>query len=302
MMAKLPEKEYIPLNSVITKARIPLVPLFSSTCKEQKNHDTLVPKIQIKEILKHLENQYSLMTDYRIDVNISKHKDILETSGPLFMYLTFCPQEVLNPYEFIKSLLEINSLKPIMSTLNRLQVRKWNPLLTEKLFKKLDNHLSFKFRKIEQLTGKDECSECDVSMEFTKGETLPTVTNHPAHIIDNSGKINPSSFIPFCWFGNGLDIGLHVANFKIPVCTKFTTVLRKDQICYEIDPTLFMGNITFKEDHLRHGLMLVIDENKDRQSIIKAESVLEEYAKNEIISHLNDKGLSTSIYLEAISK
>ena len=46
--------------------------------------------------------------------------------------------------------------------------------------------------------------------------------NHPVHIMDTTGNISPSAFIPFCaWAGDMEALGTRVPNFSVPVCNAF---------------------------------------------------------------------------------
>ena len=46
--------------------------------------------------------------------------------------------------------------------------------------------------------------------------------NHPVHIMDTTGNISPSAFIPFCaWAGDMEALGTRVSNFSLPVCNAF---------------------------------------------------------------------------------
>ena len=46
--------------------------------------------------------------------------------------------------------------------------------------------------------------------------------NHPVHIMDTTGNISPSAFIPFCaWACDMEALGTRVPNFSVPVCNAF---------------------------------------------------------------------------------
>ena len=46
--------------------------------------------------------------------------------------------------------------------------------------------------------------------------------NHPVHIMDTTGNLSPSAFIPFCaWAGDMEALGTRVSNFSLPVCNAF---------------------------------------------------------------------------------
>ena len=61
-------------------------------------------------------------------------------------------------------------------------------------------------------------------------------SNHPVHILDEEGNFSPSSFIPFCAFGNDMkSMGREINGFDDPVCDSFEAKIRNDQLCYEVD-------------------------------------------------------------------
>ena len=46
--------------------------------------------------------------------------------------------------------------------------------------------------------------------------------NHPVHIMDTTGNVSPSAFIPFCAWAGDMDVlGTRVPNFSVPVCSAF---------------------------------------------------------------------------------
>ena len=98
---------------------------------------------------------------------------------------------------------------------------------------------------------------------------LQRVTNHPVHIIDDKGALSPSSFIPFCSFGEDMDVmGTKLKEFEIPICNSFRAKIKRDQLCYELDLQKLKNNSLIKEQ-LQFGLFLVLDYNEDRQLIMK---------------------------------
>ena len=94
----------------------------------------------------------------------------------------------------------------------------------------------------------------------------PKSSNHPVHILDREGNISPSSFIPFCSFGNDMKImGRKMKGFDGPVCDSFEAKIRNDQLCYEVDLDKYKDEIKIKEQ-LKSGLVLLLDYNLERQS------------------------------------
>ena len=98
---------------------------------------------------------------------------------------------------------------------------------------------------------------------------MQRVSNHPVHIIDEDGKLSPSSFIPFCMFGRNMS-ALENKNSKfhddIPICNIFKDRVFNNQTCYEID--LHSHKVKDRdstEEDLKLGLSFVMDYNEDRQ-------------------------------------
>ena len=95
------------------------------------------------------------------------------------------------------------------------------------------------------------------------------VTNHPVHILDESGELSPTALIPFCDFGGDMSsMGVKIDQFEVPVCDKFWPQIVQGQLCYSVDPNKFKNSKTDLE------LSLLIDYNEDR--------ILEEDEANEI--------------------
>ena len=118
-------------------------------------------------------------------------------------------------------------------------------------------------------------------------------SNHPVHILDNEGNISPSSFIPFCAFGNDVkSMGKEINGFDNPVCDSFEAKIRNEQLCYEIDLEKYKDEKNIKEQ-LKSGLVLILDYNLERQS--------ETYNPNKV-HKFGSEGNDVYIYLDTISK
>ena len=127
---------------------------------------------------------------------------------------------------------------------------------------------------------------------------MPKVTNHPVHIIDDIGALSPSSFIPFCSFGEDMDtLGTRINEFDIPICNSFQAKIKDDQLCYELDLQKLKNN-TYIEDQLKSGLFLVLDYNEDRQLIMKNE-IPKTSEKEKMFT--SDKENKAQIHLDTIS-
>ena len=65
---------------------------------------------------------------------------------------------------------------------------------------------------------------------------LHEASNHPVHILNSKGEFSPSSFIPFCIFGDNLTaLGKNIDEFDVTVCNIFEAKVHNDQLCYEVD-------------------------------------------------------------------
>ena len=125
------------------------------------------------------------------------------------------------------------------------------------------------------------------------GNIHSNASKHPVHIFDREGNISPSSFIPFCSFGNDMKImGKEVNGFNDPVCKSFEAKIRNDQLCYEVDLEKYKDEINIKEQ-LESGLVLILDYNLERQSVTYNPEILHSVGSDENNGH---------IYLDTISK
>ena len=60
-------------------------------------------------------------------------------------------------------------------------------------------------------------------------------------------------------------MGVKIDHFDVPVCNSFKEKILNDQLCYEVDPNLFIDR-TNTLKYLKLGLVLVLDYNEDRQT------------------------------------
>ena len=95
---------------------------------------------------------------------------------------------------------------------------------------------------------------------------LQRVINHPVHILNTDGEFSPSSFIPFCSFGEEF-IGAYLPGFNIPVCNIFKPRNYIDHLCYETNLQHLKDSNSQKiGKQLVIGFTLILDFNEDRQS------------------------------------
>ena len=89
--------------------------------------------------------------------------------------------------------------------------------------------------------------------------------NNPVHIIDKSGHVSPSSFIPFCELGGNPDLmGIKIEQFDFPVCNSFTEKILNGQLCYQVNIDELKKHKPFTNTDLQIGLTLLLDYNSDR--------------------------------------
>ena len=123
---------------------------------------------------------------------------------------------------------------------------------------------------------------------------LQTVSNHPVHILNDERKFSPSSFIPFCYFGEEF-IGARIKEFEIPVCNIFKPRIYLDQLCYETNLQDLKDSQKIGKQ-LEMGLTLVLDYNEERQNF---NNILKKKFSGK--KKLYNSNEDVSIYLDTIS-
>ena len=130
-------------------------------------------------------------------------------------------------------------------------------------------------------------------------EKISFASHHPVHMIDEKGSKSPSSFIPFCEFGENMSaMGIRIDDFDVPVCNSFKAKVLNDQLCYQVDPNVFKNS----SDDLTEGLTLLIDLNEDRM-VLREEKTHNEsknHGLNKRITHLHKQGIT--IYLDTLGE
>ena len=260
---------------------------------------------QMNEALQHIESQFSLTTKNDIIEGLTEEE--IESAAQMFVFIAFCPGELINwsfkPFNrFIGDMINENSAKMILTVLKRLQIQELYPQFSKRLFTALNENMNFQFNQIEKLTGSQNCDRgCNfTALELLDDKILPKITNHPVHIDPVPKDWNPSALIPFCWLGHEA-IGTKIEQFRIPICDRFRAVLRNDQLCYEINPNEILEYKDQQQriEGIKKGLLLVIDENKDRQSSEETQ-VLGEYEK--YFSENNFNSDDVNIFLDVIGR
>ena len=98
------------------------------------------------------------------------------------------------------------------------------------------------------------------------------------HVLDNSGLLNPSVFIPYCSFGSNMDqMGTKNVNFTFSVCKAFKPRLFQGQKCYELD----MDDTKFKYmsgQGKEKGLSFLVDYNEEKDLTVAKEAKFPVYS------------------------
>ena len=126
--------------------------------------------------------------------------------------------------------------------------------------------------------------------------------NHPVHI---HHPTSVSAFIPFCFFGDDLDLtGRRIGELSVPVCDMFQEKVVNGQVCYEAEVNKYKTEAN-RKDVLVQGLSLIIDTNdeydvknlleKDREEMDEERHSISVYKQ-----HRNED--SFTIMLKTISK
>ena len=195
--------------------------------------------------------------DYLEIKNISIQEEVpsdipdeaLDLAAKIYIYLDNCPADHWYNWnvwlEFYTDLFNNFSIRNALLTLSRISTSSKSKgrmefELSKRLFRKLSNSIN--------LPG------------GSGGSGVSGVNNHPVHILDPEGKMSPSAFIPFCYFGKKVKNRNNFSRFREPVCSIFQQRIFKDQVCYEVD--LKKEEKTSENMHL--GLGFLYDNNEER--------------------------------------
>ena len=265
--------------------------------------DGLLKKEDITTLVESLENQLGLEADYGIHDNITE--ETLKTAAGKFLNLSFCPPmvEMDSTKDKLGDSIKIYSPKEILIIVNRLLIAKGENLPYKQEFSEILEKVrvawGLEYQEIMKLTGDYECDteDCKVSTTLIDQPNLSTVTNHPVHVLDEKTNISPSSLIPFCWFGDDLELKRKSERFKVSVCNNFQPKIRNNQVCYEMDPNQLLKTGQSANNIV---LYLLIDENKDRQISVTSNDVIEKKKETFVAADVQQE--NSVIYLDTIGK
>ena len=106
------------------------------------------------------------------------------------------------------------------------------------------------------------------------------ITNHPVHIMDQSGNLSPTALIPFCEFGGNMSVmGVKIDQFDDPVCNSFRPKIVMDQLCFTVDPNDYKDKIDLT-GYLSSSLF--INYNEDKEIVFEKENTMEEKNVSEL--------------------
>ena len=131
-------------------------------------------------------------------------------------------------------------------------------------------------------------------MYFTKDFLLSSdsvsldLLNQPVHILDDNLNLSPSAFIPFCSFdGNSDLLGRETGKFSLPVCTSFKKRLLDGQLCYQIDVSRVINEMTVTGLQ-KGGLTLLVDVNPENNLISMLNTTPEDEIFSDFIEEIFD--------------
>ena len=129
-------------------------------------------------------------------------------------------------------------------------------------------------------------------------EEIHAISTHPVHILNDLGEMSPSSFIPFCDFGNNMSaMGISVPELEYPVCNKFQPILLKGQMCYQVDVSDIAGT-----HDAGLGLTFIMDYNTERMFDPKSSAVNERVAGLYDMQNKDENEQEAMIYIHTLGE
>ena len=239
-----------------------------------------------KELYSNYESlvQYFNVDNISTEVVASLSKETIEFGGVMFSLLNSCP----SLYERLYYTIIYGSPSQSSLVTSALNIgRKGNKEFQPRALKILS--------KMLLVLGFDHIQYSSESLKVNS--LLQTVSNHPVHILTEKAEFSPSSFIPFCSFGED-PIGTKIADFDVPICDIFRPRVRNDQLCYETDlEEMRSKDINKAKKQLEIGLVLIVDYNVNRQLFYE----LTKQSEKRFYFNYNDDN-SVSLFFNTISK
>ena len=89
------------------------------------------------------------------------------------------------------------------------------------------------------------------------------LSNHPVHLVDKDGNLNPTALVPFCSVSDNYSaMGVKIDQIDVPICNSFRPKISKDQLCYTVDLNKIKQKIDIKDTIT---FSFFIDYNEDRE-------------------------------------
>ena len=230
----------------------------------------------------------------------------IDLAGKMFVFLNSCPSPFVYFYNHVFHKRSTKEMLIALTQQKKIALRPKSQEIAEILFKKLQSALGFHYNKPSELFEWKKKISSDLGksrktytsfhiLHISEKKSLQSAISHPPHIINEDGNKSLSSFIPFCSFGEDMqEMGTNVKGFDVPVCNSFKAKVIHDQLCYEVDLKKF-GKEENRENELKHGLILLLDLNEDRQSFDG-----EKEMNNHTNFYIKNNENSVQIYLDTI--
>ena len=257
---------------VVKGARREYISKFSPLVTKCDIYEALISEKSLTDNIKKLQKQYVFNSSEASPAIVDK--SLLKLAAEMFIFMNYCPKDLFkSPWKnFYKDLFKKETPRIIILTLNRL-LKTISPKdknlyrVPKLLLRKMMATMDLKFEYLYALSNiLDNSRKENITTNFELDIShIQRINNHPVHIQDSNGKLNPSTFIPFCGIGMNLSsMGVTMNQFSVPVCNSFRSIVLNDQLCYELNPNEYIRGENIQES-LRVGLTLVLDNNEDRE-------------------------------------
>ena len=334
------------------------------------NADAFVKYELIDEFLQNFTEEVNMTDAVRDPVDADFSDLSLKVAAAMFFYLRKCPHGGdgfgYQLVEKINKFFEIGSSRTIWETMSNVYKNNLNAnpgdidfsqIGLENIIDILSNEIKSSLAELEVFTltnstfavykndnvifgnitrqtsclkSKNGCSKS----QLERIKEQQRFVNHPVHIIDDTEKISPSSFIPFCSLGGKMSmVGHSIPGFSVPICNSFKpynllgqvdiytdNVINKaspsltlfiilqylhSQICYKMDVNSFTQNIDQK-DITKIGLKFVLDYNEDRWGSLFPRKMENSFTEVDVLSKDNknvlEGGFDAQIYFQNIGR
>jgi len=156
----------------------------------------------------------------------------LETAVEMYTYLFFCPPNDI--ISFYKHLLNTGSAKDIVIALSKFLK------ISQNAVKESSYKIFLKYLATMNLKQHEINDEEDIKSLLKEITIQSQATNHPVHVLEETGQVSSTALIPFCDFGGNMSVmGVKIEKFYVPFCKSFKAKIIQDQLCYSVDPNKY---------------------------------------------------------------